>query len=439
MAVVVALWLIAASCGGDDGDSDTSAADGDTTTEESVAEDATTESTAGEAEADAEAEETDAPAAAGEELTIWADETRAPVFEDIGADFTAETGIPVNVVEIGFGDILSNTVQQAPAGEAGDIIVVAHDWLGELVQSGVVAPIDLPNASEYEEVALDAMTVEGQLYGVPISVESLGLFRNTELVPDQVTDWNELVTLGEGLLADGSVDVAVAVQNSPDPDVFHNYPLQTMYGSYIFGTDDEGTYDPSDLGIATDAGFEYAAAWEQWNETGIIDATLDPDTAKQAFTEGRAAFYITGPWFLGDVRDSGVPYAIDPFPSLDGTQGAPFVGVQGIVVNSFSENLLVAQAFTTDFMATQEAQAQLFELSGRAPAHSAATVDAAASDPDIQGLADAASAGQPLPAIPEMAAVWGNFANGYKLILSGVDPAEAFQESEDLIVEAIDG
>ena len=238
-------------------------------------------------------------------------------------------------------------------------------------------------------------------------------------------------------LRSGSIETIIAVQNSADPDVYHNYPLQTMYGSYIFGTNDDGTYNPADLGIATDAGKTYAAAWKDWNDTGVIDTSQDYDTAQLAFKEGRAAFLITGPWALEQVREGAAPYAIDSFPSLDGVQGSPFVGVQGIMINSFSENALLAQAFAADYMATQAAQEQLWQLSGRAPAHSAALATAAAADADLGGFGAAGAAGQPLPAIPEMGAVWGNLTNGYKLILDGTDPGEAFQEAEDLIVAAI--
>ncbi len=449
LAVFAVFAILASACGDDDSD-DVSAnvATTDTTaaTEEPAAEPApaTTEAPPEEAPAEEtpaqevptdEAPTGDTPAVEG--ITIWADDTRAPVFAEFGEDFTAETGVPVTVVEVEFGQIRENIVQQAAAGEGADIIIGAHDWLGELVQSGVVAPIDLPNSAEYEQVGLNAFTFEGQLYGVPVAIENIGLFRNTDLVPEPVTDWNELISIGGGLLDEGAIDVVVAVQNTPDPDVYHNYPLQTMFGSYIFGTNADGTYNPTDLGIASDAGKAYAAAWKEWNGSGIIDATLDPDTAKQAFTEGRAAFYITGPWNLADLRDSGIPFAIDAFPTLAGTQGAPFVGVQGIMVNSFSENALLAQAFATDYMATQNAQLKLFELGGRAPAHTAALIEAAAADADLGGFGAAGAAGQPLPAIPEMGAVWGNLANGYKLILDGVDPAEAFQEAQDLIFEAI--
>ncbi len=453
VALVAATSLVVAACG----DSDDDAADepaaaeetaeepadepaeepADEMTEEEPAEEPADEMTEEEdtaAEATAESDEpADEPAAV---LTIWADDTRTPVFTEIGEQFTAETGVAVEVVEVDFGTIKDQIIQQGPAGEAADIIIGAHDWLGELVQSGVVSPIDLPNAGEYEQVGLNAFTWDGQLYGVPVAIENLGLFRNTDLVPEPIGDWNELLAAGEALIADGSIETIIAVQNSADPDVYHNYPLQTMYGSYIFGTNADGTYNPADLGIATDAGKTYAAAWKTWSETGVIDTTQDYDTAQLAFKEARAAFLITGPWALEQVREGAAPFAIDSFPSLDGVQGSPFVGVQGIMVNAFSENALLAQAFAADYMATQAAQERLWELGGRAPAHSAALATAAAADPDLGGFGAAGAAGQPLPAIPQMGAVWGNLTNGYKLILDGVDPGEAFQEAEDLIVEA---
>ena len=65
---------------------------------------------------------------------------------------------------------------------------------------------------------------------------------------------------------------------------------------------------------------------------------------------------MAGPWGFETVfRESGVPYAITDFP--DG--GAPFAGVQGFMVNAFSENVLLAQAFLTEFVATEEVMSQI--------------------------------------------------------------------------------
>src|SRR5690554_1203974 len=69
-------------------------------------------------------------------LLIWADEVRSEVLLDLARTFEAEYGIPVRVQEMGFGDIRDTLNVAAPAGEGPDILVGAHDWLGQLVTNG---------------------------------------------------------------------------------------------------------------------------------------------------------------------------------------------------------------------------------------------------------------------------------------------------------------
>ena len=123
---------------------------------------------------------------------IWADETRVQALEPFVEQFGTDNGITVALQELEFDEIRSQFSTAAPAGEGPDIIVGAHDWLGELVTNGLVAPIDLANAGEYAEVAIDAMTYDGQLYGVPYAIENIALVRNTDLVPEAPATFEEL-------------------------------------------------------------------------------------------------------------------------------------------------------------------------------------------------------------------------------------------------------
>ncbi len=79
---------------------------------------------------------------------IWADETRAAVIEELGASFEEEYGVDLVVQQMGFGDIRDQLRIAGPAGEGPDIIIGAHDWLGELVTNGLLAPVDLGDAAE---------------------------------------------------------------------------------------------------------------------------------------------------------------------------------------------------------------------------------------------------------------------------------------------------
>ncbi|MCD5408769.1 extracellular solute-binding protein [Candidatus Bipolaricaulota bacterium] len=117
-------------------------------------------------------------------IIIWADDTRAPVFEQIGAAYTEATGIPVEVIEVGFGDIRGQFTTAAPTGEGPAIIIGAHDWVGELVANGLLGEINLSEelAAKFDQVALEAFTY-GALYGLPYAREGVALVYNKALVP----------------------------------------------------------------------------------------------------------------------------------------------------------------------------------------------------------------------------------------------------------------
>src|SRR5512139_2193409 len=119
---------------------------------------------------------TEAPAAepAGT-LTIWADETRAPILQDLADEVLAAYNLEL-VVELRT-DIRDAFQVAAPLGEGPDIIVIAHDQAGTLVSNGLLAPVDLGDKSkDFDQKALDACTFDGVLYCVPYATENLGFF-----------------------------------------------------------------------------------------------------------------------------------------------------------------------------------------------------------------------------------------------------------------------
>lgn len=154
------------------------------------------------------------PAAAQDQvLTIWADLNRAPILEEVAPEFTDEYGVEVVIQQIGFGDIRDQFIIAGPAGEGPDIFIGAHDWIGELVASGLLSPIDLgDNIDNFLPAAVDAFTYEGELYGMPYSAESVGFFRNPELVPEAPETWDEVRQYSEELVASGAAPYGYVIQ-----------------------------------------------------------------------------------------------------------------------------------------------------------------------------------------------------------------------------------
>jgi maltose-binding protein MalE len=350
-------------------------------------------------------------------LVIWADDTRAPILQALAADFEATYGVGLVVEQVtGINDQLPIA---APAGEGPDIFIGPHDRLGGWVDSGLVAPLDLGDKTDqFVQVTLDGFTYDGQLYGMPYAVENMALFRNADLVPDAPETWDELLQVGGALIDSGDVTYALVLEDNG----FKVYPILTTFGGYVFGRDDAGTWNPSDLGIDSQ-GMIDAGNWIAENvAAGLISPSAnDADTAETLFKTGESAFIMTGPWVLDSFRESGVNYAISPIP--DG--GQPFGGIQGFMINAFSENLLLAQAFMTEFIATEETMFELYKTGNRPPAY--VPILDAVDDPDLVAFGEAGVNAALMPAIPEMGAVWGSWNDAVKLIITGEDtPENAF-------------
>lgn len=366
------------------------------------------------------------------ELVIWADDTRTPILESLGAQFTEQYGVPVTVQELGFGDIRDNIKVAGPAGEGADIIIGAHDWLGELVTSGIVSPIDLGRkASDFTDSSIAGFTYEGELYGMPYAVENIAFVYNPNFVSDVPETWEEVRELSVELQDAGVVEYGFVRQEG---DPYHFFPIQTAYGGYVFGVNADGTYDPDDVGI-DNAGSIEAARWlEQMVVDGNIPAGVDGDTYHTLFESEQAAMIITGPWAIDRLNASGVDYEIANLPG----GGQPFLGVQGFMISAFSENQAMAQAFLTEFVATSDVMFELFERGGRPPAYVPALERV--EDARLAAFGAAGVDGLPMPAIPEMSAVWGAWGDAVTLIMQEqVTGSEAFETAAEQIRSTIAG
>jgi arabinogalactan oligomer/maltooligosaccharide transport system substrate-binding protein len=378
VAVALGAALTLTACGG--------TADPEETTEPAAEE--TTEPTASEE-----------PAGDGGTLTIWTDETRKPAIEAAAKAFEEETGGTVELVLKNFDDIRADFNAQVPTGEGPDITVGAHDWLGELIANGVVAPIELGDkAAEFEKVAVEAFTQDGQVYGLPYAVENVALIRNTDLAPEAPATWDDAIAAGKA----AGTTYPILVQMGETGDPYTMYPFQTSFGAPVFTQNEDGSYT-AELALGNEGGTAFA----QWLAAQGAAKTLDPavtyDIAVEAFANGESPFIVGGPWMIDSFGD--LPLAVDPIPSAGGQPAQPFVGVAGFYVNAQSANALVANDFLVNYMATEDAQMALYEAGNRPPALIAAA-DAASADPITAGFRAVGAEAVPMPSIPEMGSVW---------------------------------
>ncbi len=368
-------------------------------------------------------------------LTVWADDTRAPIMEELGAQFEEEFGIPVIVHELGFGDIRDQFKTAAPAGEGPDIIIGAHDWLGELAVNGLLAELDVSEvADQFLPASLAAFVYEGAQYGLPYAAENVAFVRNTELVPENPATWDDVRAVSEQLIADDASQYGFIIFDS---DPYHFFPLQSAFGGYVFGLTDDG-YDPNDVGIDSDGSIAAAAYIEAYGADGLMPSGIDYDVMHTMFESGDAAMIITGPWAMPRIEESGVSFEVAGLPSGPGGVGKPFLGVQGFMVSAFSENKILAEAFLFEYVATVETMQSLYSADPRPPALLEAREGL--EDEIMLGFIAAGSEGLAMPAIPEMSAVWSAWGNAMQLVRTGESGAEeAFGNAGEQIRALIAG
>lgn len=368
------------------------------------------------------------------ELLIWADADRLEVMEQFQDEWEDWLGVPITFHEKSFDAINDDLAVEAPAGEGPDIFIGAHDWLGELVADGLVEPLEFDQEllDQYEDVGLDAFTFEDEIYGLPYAMESIALIYNKDLVPEPPATFDEFSEIVRDISAeDDKYGFAL-----PQPDPYHTYPFMTALGGYVFDFDPVEGWDPYDIGLNNEGAVEGLERLNELYAEGSVPY-VDFDTMEGLFVSGDLGMMVTGPWVFPALEEAGIDFGVAQIPHMNDNPPQPFVGVQGFMISSFTENPILAQTFVTQLISSEEIMYRFYELEPRPPVHIAAA-ERAAGDPHTEGILESAADGTPMPAIPEMSAVWGAWEDALDLILTGEqDVQPALDDAVELIEQEL--
>ncbi|MEV0730877.1 maltose ABC transporter substrate-binding protein [Polymorphospora sp. NPDC050346] len=381
------------------------------------------------------------PSADGGKLVIWADDKRSAALKPFADKFGQENGVTVEVQAIS-KDQQTTFVTASQQGSGPDVMVGAHDWIGNLVQNGAIDPVQLTEAQKagFNQGALKAVTFNGQVYAVPYATENLALIRNTELAPEAPKTVEDLVTAGKRLQAEKKASEILCLQVGQNGDAYHLYPFYTSAGGTLFGTNAAGDYDPKQLGVGTPesiAAFEKIAKLGEKGD-GALKRSITAENSIATFTGKKCAFLVAGPWAITDAKTANIKYDISPVPGFAGAkEPTPFLGVQAFYVAAKGKNKALAQEFVTNYLTTPELAVALYQAEPRPPALTAAFDQVKASDPDLAKFLEAGANAVPLPAIPEMAAIWDPFGKAESAIIGGADVTQTITAAGKTISDQI--
>ncbi len=357
--------------------------------------------------------------------------------------YTAATGTPIDIQTVPDADFRARMSAAAPGGEGPDVFgPVAHDWLGEFVVQQIALPIPagaIDTPEDFTAASMQLSSVDGQLYGAPMEVESVALIYNADLVPTPPTTWDELVQMSNGLRNGETYGFGF-----PLLEQYHEAGFFLGFGSYIFGYPNQ-TWDTNDIGLNNPGGVEAARFLRDmyWLDMpDMPDVVIDRANMHgviEGMTEaGQVAMTINGPWRINPLATAGVNYGVALLPTLpNGQPMKPFVGVQSMLVSAYSEKQEAALDFI-NFMSGTDSLAAVFAADRKVPARiSAQQVESVASDPWIETWARQAELGQPMPNVPAMSRVFTLWGGIMDAIIPTNAPDDQIQGFLDQLVEQI--
>lgn len=374
------------------------------------------------------------------DLVIWTDADRAPTVKKIADKFGEDNGVTVSV------QVAVDTRQQfkdaTKVGKGPDIVVGAHDWLGELVQENTVAPVNLSadTAGKFAETSISAAKFNGQTYGVPYAVENIALMRNTALAPEAPKTMDELVKSGTEIKAKsgGKVTNVLIQQVGKTGNAYYTYPYLSAFDGGIFALNSDGGFDKDKVIVNSEGSIKGAKVLAELGKAKVLTTNVGDDNAEGLFDAGKAPYFITGPWATTNAKKANIKYAISDLPTLDGGgQMQPFLGVQLFYVSAKAKNASIAQEFVTNYITKKDVQLELFNALGRPPALTEALEEVSASNEDVKAFFEAGKDSLPMPNIPAMNSVWGPLGQASADVISGKDAKERFDAAQKEIVANI--
>lgn len=136
----------------------------------------------------------------GASLLVWESKESRTFMEEIAKQFKEKYNVDVKYEEVAAPDQVNKLMNDGPAGIGADVVVFPHDNLGKAVTAGLLLPNDYfeeQTRAQNSELAINATSYDGMLYGYPRSVETLIMFYNKDLVPEAPKSMEEVIELSK--------------------------------------------------------------------------------------------------------------------------------------------------------------------------------------------------------------------------------------------------
>ena len=405
-AALVAALAVAACGSAEDEPADTTEAAPSATTSEGGATEAT--------------EPMPEPSAAA--ITLWHSwkDLEIESLNEVLAGFNAlHPEVTVETLYIPHEDIQNKATTELGAGEGPDVLIDASDRGPSYIEADLVYDMNgVISAAAIEglvDTAVEAVTYDGVLVGLPQTLKGVVMFRNKALMADPPASLDDIINAGDA--------------NLERAYFFAMAHLSEACGGAIANADGTAAFNTPE-----------GVCWlELVDSFPGVEGEYSTDNDVDTFKQGKTSVIIDGTWNASGLAEAigAENLAIDAWPTTESGALSGVIQTESIYIgaNTFDEKLAASAAFVEYFL-SPEAQAILAnpDKAGHIPA-----VDGLDVEGDIQAQALAAFQSGGIAQPRHGGCYWANMDTALQAYFGGTSTAEdALAEAAETINSAVD-
>lgn len=344
----------------------------------------------------------------GAELMYWTTSGDLEFGKAIAQAFEAKYGIPVSVQENGL-DTVNKMMLDGPSGNGADVYMAAHDNFSTIKDAGIVLELDKAISENIKvsvkKSALDTVTVDDKIYGVPVSVEGYALLYNKDLVQGEPASTMEQIW-EEAKNFNNPSENKFWYLTLPT-DGFPAYTFLSAHGFRLFGIDGMDNDNPGFNTEEFKKGLEEIAKLKEIIPIQAEDLKMSTlSLLEENFKNGKTAYYPMGPWVIKSLEEEKVNYGVTALPTYGGVPLKSFGSVQNAHVSPYSKFPKAAQLFA-EFLVSEEGASILYKSAYKITSRiDTSTVEGLKDDNVLSVYAKQFEAAEPMPGVKRMSYYW---------------------------------
>ena len=357
------------------------------------------------------------------ELLIWMDPDRGHTLKPLAQKFRDDFGINATIETP--QNITDSFPLAAQVAKGPDIVIWAHDTVGEWADGGLIAPVEISEkyAHKFFPKAWQAVLHENRPWGYPIALEAVTLIYNRKLLDGYPpTELSQLVSVNQTIQSEhpGTTTILWDYKSA-----YYSWGILDSAGGYVF--EKKGSnYDVDKVGVATDGCIEGLSKIIDLIHAGILPKSVSYSAVEELMVRDKLAMMISGPWAWSNLVRRRIEFGVAPVPGVNGKPGRPFVGVMVAYVNRSSPNRDLVKEFPEHYLFTEEG---LTAMNRGKPIGIPALISSynkmAQDNTRLQQLKTCVDYGEVMPNVPQMSRFFSAMGAALQIATEGRASAQA--------------